>query len=262
MSRSRLAVSMIGVSVLLFCTVRLASGWFPLTGAPVLAQRQSSETQVNPPQGEPIRVGGNVLESKLIHKVNPKYPEQAKSEGIQGTVKLTVIINEEGFVYEIRTAPENNPILDEAAIEAIKEWKYSPTLLNGRPVPVMATVTVVFQLKDTPVPGEAQTVPSEIKAPGWEPIRVGADVQESKLIHRIEPVYPELALKARVQGRVVLVITVNEEGFVTDIRVTSGHPLINESAINAVRQWRYSPTLLNGVPVPVITTVRVIFNLE
>ena len=95
-----------------------------------------------------------------------------------------------------------------------------------------------------------------------DPIRVGGNVQESKLIRRVEPTYPELAKRARVQGKVVLVVTVDEEGNVTDIRVTSGHPLLDEAAVSAVKQWKYSPTLLNGEPVPVIANVTVFFNLK
>uniref|UniRef100_A0A7V4G9P2 Energy transducer TonB n=1 Tax=Desulfobacca acetoxidans TaxID=60893 RepID=A0A7V4G9P2_9BACT len=95
-----------------------------------------------------------------------------------------------------------------------------------------------------------------------EPIRVGGNVQESKLIRRVEPVYPELAKRARVQGTVVLIVTVDEEGNVSDIQISKGHPLLNDAAVSAVRQWKYSPTLLNGEPVPVIATVTVIFNLK
>lgn len=95
-----------------------------------------------------------------------------------------------------------------------------------------------------------------------EPIRVGGNVQESKLIRKVEPVYPELAKRARVSGVVVLQVTVDEEGNVTEMRVLKGHPLLNDAAEQAVRQWKYSPTLLNGEPVPVIATVTVIFNLR
>ena len=262
MSRSRLAVSMIGISVLLIWTVRIAAGWFPLTGAPIAAQERSDDLQAKAPQKEPLRVGGNIQESKLIHKVNPVYPEQAKREGIQGTVKLTIIVNEEGLVYEIRTNPENNSILEGAAIAAVKQWQYSPTLLNGEPVPVQALVTVIFQMKDTPLPVEEQNMPSEISVPRGGPIRIGDNVQESKLIRKVEPVYPEEALRARVQGKVVLAIVVNEEGFVTEAKVVKGHPILNDAAIAAVRQWKYSPTLLNGEPVPVMATVTIIFNMK
>jgi protein TonB len=82
------------------------------------------------------------------------------------------------------------------------------------------------------------------------------------LIHRVTPVYPELARRARVSGIVVLEVTVDEEGTVTEVRVLRGHPLLDEAAAAAVRQWRYSPTLLSGEPVPVVATVTVVFNLR
>jgi len=93
------------------------------------------------------------------------------------------------------------------------------------------------------------------------PIRVGGNVQESRLIHRIEPIYPEEALAAQIQGAVILVVTQNERGMVTDIHIHSGHPLLKQSAVDAVRQWRYSPTYLNGVAVPVEFTVVVNYRI-
>jgi TonB family protein len=94
------------------------------------------------------------------------------------------------------------------------------------------------------------------------PIRVGGNVQESKLIHRVEPAYPELAVRARVSGRVILTLTLDEEGNVGDLKIVSGHPLLNEAATDAVRKWKYSPTLLNGKPVPVSATTSVEFKLS
>jgi protein TonB len=78
----------------------------------------------------------------------------------------------------------------------------------------------------------------------------------------VDPPYPDLAKRARVSGKVILVVTVDEEGNVAECRVTSGHPLLNDAALNAVKQWKYSPTLLNGEPVPVIANVTVIFKLN
>jgi TonB family protein len=97
---------------------------------------------------------------------------------------------------------------------------------------------------------------------GIEPIKVGGELMETKLIRRVEPVYPALAMRARVQGKIILKVTVDEEGNVTEAKVTDGHPLLNEASVNAVKQWKYSPTLLNGKPVPVTATVSVIFNLK
>ena len=91
---------------------------------------------------------------------------------------------------------------------------------------------------------------------------VGGNVQLSKIIKKVEPEYPELAKRARVQGVVVLSITVDETGHVSEVRVIRGHPLLDPSAIGAVQQWVFSPTLLNGQPVPVQSTITVVFNLK
>jgi protein TonB len=87
-------------------------------------------------------------------------------------------------------------------------------------------------------------------------------VQSSKLIRRVEPEYPELAKRARVQGIVLLQVVVDEQGNVTEVNIIRGHPLLNQAAVDAVSQWKYSPTLLNGEPVPVIATVTVNFVLR
>ena len=95
-----------------------------------------------------------------------------------------------------------------------------------------------------------------------EPIRVSIGVQNSRLIHQVNPVYPTLAKRARVSGIVLLQVTVDERGVVAAIKLIRGHPLLNQSAIDAVSQWKYSPTLLSGEPVPVIATVTVNFVLR
>ena len=91
---------------------------------------------------------------------------------------------------------------------------------------------------------------------------VDEDVQESKLIRRIQHVYPEMARVARVQGVVVLDVLVDKEGEVVGIHVNSGPALLRRSAVDAVRQWRYSPFLLNNEFTAVETRVRIVFNLD
>jgi TonB family protein len=93
-------------------------------------------------------------------------------------------------------------------------------------------------------------------------VRAFSELQESKLIYRVNPVYSELALKARVSGKVVLAAVINEEGSVTDLRVLSGHPLLRKSAVDAVSQWKYLPTILNGEPVSVSALVTVVFRIR
>lgn len=94
------------------------------------------------------------------------------------------------------------------------------------------------------------------------PIVVGGNVQEAKLINKVIPVYPLLALKTRVSGTVVIQAIIDEVGRVESIEVVEGHPLLVEAAVDAIQQWRYSPTLLNGEPLPVSARVTVIFTLR
>ena len=110
--------------------------------------------------------------------------------------------------------------------------------------------------------GEVPDLPPPPPPKPKEPIRVGGTVQTSKLLRKVDPVYPELAKRARVSGIVLLQVVVSETGQVKDAKLIRGHPLLNQSAIDAVRQWQYSPTLLNGEPVPVIATVTVNFVLK
>lgn len=92
-------------------------------------------------------------------------------------------------------------------------------------------------------------------------IRVGGSVQKARLAKRVSPRYPPLARQARIQGTVKLTAIIARDGSVEKLEVGSGHPLLVPSAIEAVRQWRYKPTLLNGVAVEVVTQIDVIFKL-
>jgi periplasmic protein TonB len=93
-------------------------------------------------------------------------------------------------------------------------------------------------------------------------IRVGGNVAEAKIINRVQPVYPPLAKQARVSGTVRLNAVISRDGSIQDLQVVSGHPLLVQAALQAVRQWRYSPTLLNGEPVEVVTVIDVNFTLR
>ncbi len=92
-------------------------------------------------------------------------------------------------------------------------------------------------------------------------IKLGGNVQEAKIVARPSPSYPALARQARIQGNVVLHAIIAKDGTVTQLEVVTGHPLLVQSALSAVRRWRYQPTLLNGEPVEVDTTITVNFVL-
>lgn len=94
------------------------------------------------------------------------------------------------------------------------------------------------------------------------PVRVGGRVAEANLIRRVQPMYPPLAKSARVQGTVEFTATISKDGSIENLRLIRGHPLLVNAAQEAVLQWRYRPTLLNGQPVEVVTDIVVNFTLN
>ncbi len=101
-----------------------------------------------------------------------------------------------------------------------------------------------------------------IRRPQGEAVKMGGRILEARLIHKVSPVYPLIAQKVRVSGPVELAATIDEEGNVTDLHVISGHVLLREAAVEAVRQWKYRPLFLNGEPAPILASIRVVFNLR
>lgn len=95
-----------------------------------------------------------------------------------------------------------------------------------------------------------------------QPVRVGGVIRAPQKTHHVAPAYPPIALSARVSGVVILEATIAEDGSVRDVRVLRSIPLLDAAALDAVRQWRFTPSLLNGVPVPVVMTVTVAFNVN
>jgi protein TonB len=108
-----------------------------------------------------------------------------------------------------------------------------------------------------PPPPPPTTQPAAPKGP----VRVGGQIREPSKVRNVPPSYPEIAKQARVQGVVVLEAVISPSGEVTNVRVLRGVPLLNDAALQAVRQWRYTPTMLNGQPVSVVMTVTVNFRL-
>jgi TonB family protein len=92
-------------------------------------------------------------------------------------------------------------------------------------------------------------------------IRVGGNVAAANLVVKVDPVYPPLALQARIRGTVRFNIVIGKDGHLTNITLVSAHPLLVAASQTALQQWVYQPTLVNGQPVPVVTTAEVIFTL-
>lgn len=97
---------------------------------------------------------------------------------------------------------------------------------------------------------------------GGQPVRVGGQIKAPDLVHRVDPSYPAIARNSHLGGTVILEATVDINGAVQAVRVLRGVPMLNDAAIEAVKQWRYSPLRLNGAPTPFILTVTVTFKLQ
>ena len=218
--------------------------------------------------------------------VPPAYPAEASGINAVGTVSLVATIDETGRVVEIRKAREplvltqstpQNPtavrLAGEALVRdaagALRRWTYDPPAKG----PLAFTVSFSFKPGAEPATTQSASVPpsgvtnlstfvSTPGAPGaMQPVRVGGQVKAPTQIKKVQPVYPAEAQAAKVQGIVIMEATIGVDGRVTDARVLRSVPLLDQAAVDAVRQWEYTPTLLNGTAVPIIMTVTVTFNL-
>ena len=215
--------------------------------------------------------------------VAPVYPADAQGIQAVGTVSLAATIDETGRVVEIRKAREplvlsptaTSPTAIRIAAEgmvresaaALRRWTYDPPASG----PISFLVSFSFKPGAETANAQSATGPgglgSAAAAGGFatggagQPVRVGGAVRAPTQISKVAPVYPPIALSAQVSGVVILEALIGVDGRVSDAKVLRSIPLLDQAALDAVRQWVYTPTLLNGVPVPIVMTVTVTFVL-
>ena len=180
---------------------------------------------------------------EVIREVKPRYSEEAMRAGIEGTVEVEVTIEKDGSVKDARVI-RSIPMLDEAALEAARQWRFKAFQGDA----ITRTIELSFMLRPS------------LSSDGA--VRVGGNIKTPTKIHHVSPVYPPDAHAARVTGVVILETRIGADGSVEEARVLRSIPLLDQAAIDAVMQWRFVPTLLNGQAVPVIMTVTVNFTLE
>jgi len=203
-----------------------------------------------------IRVGGNVAAANLVHQVVPVYPEIAKAAHISGTVVMHCIIAKDGSVEELQYV-SGPPLLLKSAMDAVRQWKYKPTLLNGAPVEVDTTVAVVFTLG-----GSKEAEPAQQQdAPAHRPDIMMSTLQPLHLISKPLPIYPEEAKAKHIEGIVLLRARISADGSVKELEFDSGPPELMDAAMDAVRKWKYSPMVVNGETVEAQGRVAILFSL-
>ena len=178
--------------------------------------------------------------------VRPIYPEAAKAAKIEGDVVLDALVATDGKIKSLKVI-SGHPLLVEAATKAVRQWRYQPYTLNGERVEVESRITVKFQLNaDKQKPSPRRRIVISEKA------------AEAHLVKRVAPIIPgDVGIKS---GVVVLRAIIAKDGSIMNLHVISGHPMLIPAAIEAARQWRYKPFLVNGKPREVETQVSVEFG--
>lgn len=219
-----------------------------------------------------IRIGGSVPPPPKLRDVKPVYPKDAQAARLQGIQILEIAIDPSGVVLDARARRGQVGLL-QSAIDAVLQWRFTPW--SGPERRVM-TVTVNYTLTDGPGKDSPARDTSAARTPSegaqalygeptdWpaDAIKVGDSVKPPTKIRDVKPVYPKAAQEARVQGIVLIDVLIGPDGKVKDARVQQSIPQLDQAAYDAVRQWEFVPTLLNGNPSYVRMTVTVNFMLQ
>lgn len=217
-----------------------------------------------------VTVPDTVLRGLAVSEPDISARDEAPQPGM---VWLKVLVSKTGAVEEVVVV--NGPgELPGVAMAAVKGWKYKPYLVNGEAKEIQSSILLWFENgvgKRTldggtgvaGMSGMGSNAPPPVvkRAPPSGAVQVSSGVVAG-LMERpiVSPVYPPEAKAAHVQGVVVMHAIISKTGEIKDLQVISGHPLLTQAAMDAVRQWRYRPYLLQGVPVEVETTINVNFT--
>src|SRR5579864_8746117 len=230
-----------------------------------------AQQQRRPPE---IVISQRTAETLSLTKVEPDYPDAVRSTEIAGQIVIAFTIGRDGSVSDVRplesgvfgcqSRNSDNPELRQAAIAAVKQWKFRPFLLHqqpgdaGEPVEVGTAVALPFDFRRSTGaasasaragmapcnPREGAAATTEFAQPKVDPSRpvFGAPViepsrAEEMLAHRVEATYPQMARIARIQGNVILQVLIDKQGHVANIKPISGHPILIQAALDAVKQW-------------------------
>lgn len=244
-----------------------------------------------------IVISQRTADTLSVTKVEPDYPDAVKSTEIAGQIVVAFTIGKDGSVSDVRpldigffgcrSMNSDDPELQQAAIAAVKQWKFRPFLQHqqpgdaGEPVEVGTAVALPFDFRK-PMdavghnavgragcnPGDVDLATEEFARPRIDPSHpvFGAPMiepnrAEGMLTHKVEAAYPAMARIAHIQGNVTLHVLIDKQGHVANLKAIMGHPILVQSALDAVRQWEYQPFLLNGEPAQVETAVVVKFRI-
>jgi protein TonB len=185
--------------------------------------------------------------STLLIAPPPPPPPPPPPQVVKTIIKPVARLIQSGKLMQPRAIPKE--------VAVFKEAELPPDVIT----PGGATGGVFGGIPGQGMVSAAAPPPPKPAAPTR--VKQGGNVTAASILQQTRPLYPPLARQARIQGNVVLHAIIDKDGKVAQLEVISGHPLLVQSALDAVRQWRYKPTLLNGDPVEVDTTITVTFTM-
>ena len=194
--------------------------------------------------GPVVRVSRGTLSPLLVRKVTPDYGAVVRQTGINGAVTFRALIGCDGHVRAV-TIVSGPEVLRQATVDAVKQWVYRPYLIDGRPVAVEVTEGISMNF--------GADILYEAVSPGR--VRVSSGVMAGRVVYKEAPVLPPLPAHSKLSGGTVLHAVIGRDGRVTELTSVSGPEPIRASVMDAVRQWRYEPFLVDGKPVEVETTI-------
>lgn len=194
--------------------------------------------------------GSGVAPPRVVREVKPTYPADAMRAGVQGLVELEFVVLPDGSVGEVKVIRSLRESLDQEAITAVKQWRFTPGAKDGEPVPVQVTAELTFTLRDDSRPPVVVVKPGQVST-------------RPRTTRQVKPLYMTAAKEAGIQGIVVLDAVVEPDGTVGDIRVTDSlDPGLDQEAVKAVKQWLFRPGTRDGKPVPVRVEILLAFGLK
>jgi TonB family protein len=222
---------------------------------------QSAAPGQKPQLGKVCQVGEGVTAPKVLKRVEPEYPEDARKYKVGGTVALLVVVGSDGVPYNIHLARLALGYgLDQNAIDAVSQWRFEPGQKDGQPVAVEVMMEVTFDLQAGQAAVLIEKVPAEMAA-AEKVYRIGRGVTPPKLLKNVLPEFSQQARKDKTEGVVQLSFVVGTDGVPREIHVKKGvgHGL-DEKAVEAVSQWRFQPAEKDGEPVQVEVSAEVNFH--
>jgi TonB family protein len=216
-------------------------------------------SQVSPPNQSPSQPNAYKLDPVTAR--NASYPAEARGKNVEGEVVATFVVSQTGEVTNVH-AWSHNPTLTQAVEDAVAGWRFRPVTKDGKPIEVASKATFKFTLGDqTQIDnGVGGRIGDAIDLP--KKVRVSSGVESGLILSKVNPIYPENARRNGIQGVVVLAVTIDRGGTITNLQPVSGPPELIPAAEEAVRQWHYKPYFLMGLPMEVETQIQINFTLR